>query len=75
MPASNPRVTAVVDRALAEWLKRRSEREGRSVSVLVRDILAQHYADEEERYWAGEGERRLEIFDPERALSHDEAWE
>ena len=36
MPATNPRVTAVIDEQLAEWLRRRSEREGRSVSVVVR---------------------------------------
>ena len=75
MPATNPRVSAVIDRKLAEWLQRRSEREGRSVSVLVREILAKQCAEEEERYWAGEGERRLETFDREGAVRHEEAWD
>lgn len=74
MPATNPRITAVVDEELANWLKRRSEREGRSVSVVVREILARHFAEEEERHWAAEGESRLESFDRERAGRHADAW-
>lgn len=75
MPATNPRITAVVDQQLADWLRQRSESEGRSVSVLVREILARHYAEEEERYWASEGEERLETFNREQAMPHQEAWE
>jgi len=74
MPATKPRITAVVDEELAAWLKRRSEQEGRSVSVVVRDILARQYAEDEERYWAREGEERLSTFERSRAVSHDEAW-
>lgn len=74
MPATNPRVTAVIDEQLADWLRRRSEREGRSVSVLVREILAERYAEDEERYWAAEGEQRLAGFERDTAVAHDEAW-
>jgi len=74
MPATNPRITAVVDEELAAWLRRRSEREGRSVSLVVREILAKQYAEDEERFWAEEGEERLESFDRSRAVSHDDAW-
>ncbi len=74
MPAVNPRITAVIDKDLADWLQRRSESEGRSVSVLVREILAKSHAEEEERYWAEEGESRLATFDRERALPHGDAW-
>lgn len=74
MPATSPRVTAVVDEEVADWLRRRSRSEGRSVSVLVREILATHRAEQEERFWAKEGEERLGSFDREAALSHEEAW-
>ncbi len=74
MPATSPRVTAVIDEELADWLRHRSEREGRSVSSLVREVLARQYAEEEERYWTGEGEKRLETCDREAAVAHREAW-
>lgn len=74
MPAQNPRITAVVDHELAAWLKRRSEAEGRSISMVVRDILQEFYEDQEERYWAKEGEKRLETFREDESLSHDEVW-
>jgi len=74
MPAKSPRITTVVDEELAQWLKQRSEDEGRSVSLVVRDIIAKYYADEEERFWAKEGENRLESFDPWTAVSHEDAW-
>ena len=74
MPAKSPRITTVVDEELAQWLKQRSEDEGRSVSLVVRDIIAKYYADEEERFWAKEGENRLESFDPRTAVSHEDAW-
>lgn len=74
MPATNPRISTVVDPELATWLRQRSRQEGRSLSVLVRDILARYYAEEEERFWAKAGEERLANFDPHSALSHSEAW-
>jgi predicted DNA-binding protein len=74
MAAKSPRITTVVDGDLADWLKGRSEVEGRSVSRIVRDIIAKDYADEEERFWAHEGESRLATFDRQTAVSHD-AWD
>jgi predicted DNA-binding protein len=75
MPAKNPRITTVVEEELADWLRRRSEIEGRSVSVVVHDIIAKYYADEEERFWAREGESRLTTFDRQNAVSHKDAWD
>ncbi|MBW8875177.1 MAG: antitoxin, RHH family protein [Acidobacteria bacterium] len=75
MPAKSPRITTVVDEELAHWLRRRSEIEGRSVSLVVRDIIAKYYADEEERFWAHEGESRLATFDRQTAVSHEDAWD
>ena len=37
-------------------------------------MIARFYADEEERFWAKEGEGRLETFDPDTAVSHEKAW-
>lgn len=74
MPAANPRVTAVIDEELDAWLRSRSEAEGRSVSVLVRDILTRRYEEDEERHWARVGEERLESFDRDEAIPHDDVW-
>lgn len=75
MPATNPRISAVLDPELSTWLHRRAAAENRSVSNVVRDILAKFHAEEEERYWAAEGERRLATFDEAEALSHEDAWD
>jgi plasmid stability protein len=74
MPAKHPRIMTVVDDELAQWLRRRSAKEGRSVSLVVREILAKQYAEDEERFWASEGEERLETFDRKTAVSHEDAW-
>lgn len=75
MPAKHPRIMTVVDEELAHWLRWRSETEGRSVSVVVREILAKQYAEDEERFWAKEGEERLKTFDWNTAVSHEDAAE
>ena len=75
MPATNPRISTVLDQELAIWLQQKSVEEGLSVSMLVRDILRKHYEEVEERYWARAGEERLASFDPTTALSHDEVWD
>ncbi|HKH45867.1 MAG TPA: antitoxin, RHH family protein [Thermoanaerobaculia bacterium] len=74
MPAANPRIMTTVDEELAQWLRRRSEAEGRSVSLVVREILAKQFAEDEERFWAKEGEERLKTFDRKTAVSHEDAW-
>jgi hypothetical protein len=74
VPAKNPRISAVVDRGLLGWLRARADREGVSVSLLVRDILKRVAEEDEERYWAAAGEERLESFSREEAVSHDDAW-
>lgn len=74
MPATNPRISTVIDEDLADWLRRRSEEEGKSVSLLVRDVLARYREEEEERYWAREGEERLATFDRSQAVRHEDVW-
>jgi len=74
MPAKNPRVSAVVDRALMKWLRSKADDQGISVSLMVRDILMRVRDEEEERYWAAAGEERLESFTRGEAVEHDDAW-
>lgn len=63
-----------VDEEMARWLRRRSEAEGRSGSLVVREILAKQYAEDEERFWANEGEERVRTFYRAAAVSHENAW-
>src|SRR3954463_7424546 len=63
MPAKHPRIMTVVDEEMAEWLRKRSQAEGRSVSLVVREILAKQYAEDDERFWAKEGEETADSID------------
>lgn len=74
MPAKNPRVSAVVDKALMKWLRSKADDQGISVSLIVRDILMRVRDEEEDRSWAAAGEERLESFSREEAVDHDDAW-
>ena len=74
MPVTSPRIWIVIDEDLADWLRRRSEQEGKSVSFLVRDVLAGIREEEEELYWARKGEERLGTFDRSQAVGHDDSW-
>ncbi len=74
MPAKHPRIMTVVDEEMAQWLSRRSEAESRSISRIVREILAKQYAEDKERFWAKEGKERLKTFDRTAAVSHEDAW-
>ena len=64
---------ATVGEEVASWLRRRAEEEKRSVSALVRETLVEQY-EEEERFWAKQGEERLQSFDRRRAVPHGDAW-
>jgi hypothetical protein len=74
MPAKNPRISAVVDPGLLKWLRAKAEREGISVSLVVRDLLMRMRDEEEEQYWAAAGEERLESFSRDEALRHEDIW-
>ena len=74
MPAKHPRIMTVVDEEMAQWLRRRSEAEGRSISRVGREILAKQYAEDEEQFWAKGGEERLKTFDRTAAVSHEDTW-
>ncbi len=74
MPATNPRVSSVVDNDLLAWLRGKAERRGISVSLLIRDLLSKMRDEDEEHFWATQGEQRLATFDRKQAISHEDAW-
>jgi len=74
MPAKNPRLTAVLEKPLYEWLKKTAQKEGASLSTRVRDLLKQAQELEEDAYWIQEGEKRLKTFRAQTARSHQQVW-
>jgi hypothetical protein len=74
MPATNPRITSVVGKELFTWLRGKADRQGISVSLLVRDLLMRLRDEDEEQLWAAQGEQRLATFDREKAFDHEDAW-
>jgi len=74
MPTKNPRLTAVVEKPLYQWLKKSARQEGTSVSTRVRDLLREARELEEDRLLARIGEERMKTFDRRSALTHEEVW-
>jgi len=74
MPAKNPRLTMVVEKPLYRWLKKSAREKGVSLSLLLRDMVKDAYEQEEDIFWAREGEARRKTFDPKTALTHEEVF-
>ena len=75
MPAKNPRISSVIDPGLWKWLRAKAKHEGISLSLVVRDILMRARSEEEEQYWTAAGEERLESFNRDKSLRHDDVWD
>ena len=57
------------------WCLRSSARKERlSVSFVVRDMPMRVRKEDQERYWARDGESRLADFEWSRALTHRDVW-
>jgi hypothetical protein len=74
MPTKNPRVNVVLEPGLYDTVRKNAEKQGLSVSSLIRDIVRDACRDIEDLHWAKEGESRLETFDRKKAVSHKDAW-
>lgn len=69
MPAKNPRVMAVLEPPLYEWLTRFARAEGVSVSLKVRDLLREAYETYEDQYLGSLARDRERTFDRRKALT------
>lgn len=74
MPARNPRVNVVLDRALCDAVAHLARRAGISVSSQVRDLVARALETEEDVALEGLAECRERTFNRGRALSHPQIW-
>jgi len=75
MPTKNPRVNAVLEPPLYEWIKQSAMAQGISVSLKLRDIIQQAYELSEDLHWARVGEERLTAFNKKSALTHNQVWD
>ncbi len=72
MSTRNPRLMVVLEPPLYQWIKQTAQKQGLSLSLLIRDFIKNAYNEREERYWAQEGEKRLATFNHKAAISHTE---
>ncbi|MFH1564147.1 MAG: antitoxin, RHH family protein [Nitrospirota bacterium] len=75
MPTKNPRVNAVLEPPLYEWVKQSAMAQGISVSLKLRDIIQQAYELSEDFHWAKVGEERFATFNKKSALTHSQVWD
>lgn len=74
MATKNPRVMVVLESPLYRWIRRSAKKQGVSISMKLRDIVREAFESYEDRYWAGEGEKRLQSFNRDGAIPHDQFW-
>ena len=72
MATRNPRLMVVLEPPLYQWVKEKAEKQGLSLSLLIRDLIKNAYSDQEDLFWSQEGEKRLLSFNRKTAVSHAE---
>jgi metal-responsive CopG/Arc/MetJ family transcriptional regulator len=70
MPAKNPRVTVVLEKGLYSTIHEMAANEGISMSLIMRDMVKEALEIREDMALAEIAEKREQIFDPGKALSH-----
>ena len=74
MPATNPRVNIVLDKDLYQMVKKLAKEQGISLSLKVRDLVAQALNFSEDKFWLEKAKERRDSFSNKKALSHDQIW-
>ena len=74
MPSKNPRLTAVLEKPLYQWVRENARKQGISVSLMVRDLIREAYEREEDAYWVKKAEERMKTYDRKKSLSHEQVF-
>ena len=74
MPTTNPRVNVVLDKDLYENVKQQAKAQGISLSLKIRDLVAQALNMSEDKYWLQKANKRRDGFKKTEALTHNEVW-
>jgi hypothetical protein len=75
MPTTNPRVNVVLDKDLYKEVKQQAQAQGISLSLKIRDLVAQALNMSEDKYWLQKANTRRQSFKKTEALTHSEVWE
>ncbi|MCX5798355.1 MAG: antitoxin, RHH family protein [Proteobacteria bacterium] len=74
MPAKNPRVNVVMEKSLFSYIHDISQKEGLSMSMVVRDLIKEALEAKEDDALSRFAEERDTTFDPSKALTHEQVW-
>lgn len=74
MPTSNPRVNVVLDKELYQTVKAQAKAQGISLSLKIRDLVAEALNFGEDKVWNKKASERRKTFKASDALSHDDIW-
>ncbi|MBI5529804.1 MAG: toxin-antitoxin system, antitoxin component [Deltaproteobacteria bacterium] len=74
MPARNPRINVVLEKPLFKSVAMLAARDSVSLSLKVRDLVAEALEIQEDVALAKFAEVRDRTFDRKKALTHDEVW-
>ena len=74
MPTKNPRVNVVLEKPLYRQVERLAKKEGRSLSLTVRDLIKEALEIEEDVALSQIAEKRESTFSKSSTLPHDEIW-
>lgn len=74
MPTKNPRVNVVVEPPLYSIMHDLAEKMGVSMSTLARDLIREALEIREDVALGDFAETRMETFNRDSALSHEETW-
>lgn len=74
MPALNPRVNVVLDKDIYQQVRSLAQKQGISLSLKVRDLVAQALSLDEDKFWLEKAGERRKSLDSAKLLTHDAVW-
>ncbi len=74
MPAKNPRINVVLEPSIYKKVELLAQRDGVSLSNMVRELLVEALEIQEDLYLARVAEKREESWNKSAPLTHDETW-
>ncbi|MBF0106200.1 MAG: antitoxin, RHH family protein [Deltaproteobacteria bacterium] len=75
MAAINPRINIVLEQELFNEVKLLAKRSGISLSLKVRDLVAEALNLNEDKIWLKKAKERRDTFNNSKALTHNQMWD
>ena len=74
MPTTKPRINVILEEPLYEMVEKLAERDGMSLSMIVRDLVKEALEIREDIALTSFAEEREKTFRKSKSLKHDEVW-